>query len=142
MSMTEEQQEKLARAQEILGYEFKQEQLLLSAITHPSATEGRPVKYSYERLEFLGDSIVGAIVAAIAFDSFHEIDEGGLTRIKVALVAGSSLSDVAAKLGFADIIVFGSSETGTASEAFIPRSRTSTRRSLPRSTSTAESTLR
>ena len=46
MSMTEEQQEKLARAQEILGYEFKQEQLLLSAITHPSATEGRPVKYS------------------------------------------------------------------------------------------------
>ena len=104
MSMTEEQQEKLARAQEILGYEFKQEQLLLSAITHPSATEGRPVKYSYERLEFLGDSIVGAIVAAIAFDSFHEIDE---------LVAGSSLSDVAAKLGFADIIVFGSSETGT-----------------------------
>lgn len=113
MSMTEEQQEKLARAQEILGYEFKQEQLLLSAITHPSATEGRPVKYSYERLEFLGDSIVGAIVAAIAFDSFHEIDEGGLTRIKVALVAGSSLSDVAAKLGFADIIVFGSSETGT-----------------------------
>ena len=54
-----------------------------------------------------------AIVAAIAFDSFHEIDEGGLTRIKVALVAGSSLSDVAAKLGFADIIVFGSSETGT-----------------------------
>ena len=56
---------------------------------------------------------MGAIVAAIAFDSFHEIDEGGLTRIKVALVAGSSLSDVAAKLGFADIIVFGSSETGT-----------------------------
>ena len=83
MSMTEEQQEKLARAQEILGYEFKQEQLLLSAITHPSATEGRPVKYSYERLEFLGDSIVSAIVAAIAFDSFHEIDEGGLTRINL-----------------------------------------------------------
>lgn len=113
MALTEEQTEKLARAQEILGYEFKQEQLLLSAITHPSATEGKAVKYSYERLEFLGDSILGAIVAAIAFDSFHEIDEGGLTRIKVALVAGTSLSDVAAKLGFADIIVFGSSETGT-----------------------------
>lgn len=113
MALTEEQEEKLALAQKILGYEFKQEQLLLSAITHPSATEGKAVKYSYERLEFLGDSILGAIVAAIAFDSFHEIDEGGLTRIKVALVAGTSLSDVAAKLGFADIIVFGSSETGT-----------------------------
>lgn len=86
---------------------------MLSAITHPSATEGKAVKFSYERLEFLGDSILGAIVATIAFDSFHELDEGGLTRIKVALVSGSSLSSVAEKLGFADVIVFGSSETGT-----------------------------
>ncbi|MEF9877443.1 MAG: ribonuclease III, partial [Gordonibacter sp.] len=100
-------------AQEILDYRFDSEQLLLSAITHPSATEGKAVKYSYERLEFLGDSILGAIVAAIAFHRYHDLDEGGLTRIKVALVSGASLSEVAARLGFADIIVFGSSETGT-----------------------------
>ena len=104
---------KLARAEEIIGYRFKREQLILSAITHPSATEGKAVKYSYERLEFLGDSILGAIVASTAFHRFHEIDEGGLTRIKVALVSGASLSSVAEKLGFADVIVFGSSETGT-----------------------------
>ena len=55
MSLTDEQQTKLARAQEILGYEFDNTQYLLSAITHPSATEGRSVKFSYERLEFLGD---------------------------------------------------------------------------------------
>ena len=48
-----------------------------------------------------------------AFDRFHDLDEGGLTRIKVALVSGASLSDVAERLGFADVIVFGSSETGT-----------------------------
>lgn len=108
-----EQREKLDLAQEILQYDFDREQLLLSAITHPSATEGKSVKYSYERLEFLGDSILGAIVASIAFHRFHDLDEGGLTRIKVALVSGSSLSDVAAGLGFADIIVFGSSEAGT-----------------------------
>ncbi|MEG0015059.1 MAG: ribonuclease III [Gordonibacter sp.] len=113
MTLTEEQQYKLARAQEILDYRFDSEQLLLSAITHPSATEGKAVKYSYERLEFLGDSILGAIVAAIAFHRYHDLDEGGLTRIKVALVSGASLSEVAARLGFADIIVFGSSETGT-----------------------------
>ena len=113
MTFTDEQQRKLAVAQEILGYRFADEQLLLSAITHPSATEGKSVKYSYERLEFLGDSILGAIVATIAFDRFHDLDEGGLTRIKVALVSGASLSDVAARLGFADVIVFGSSETGT-----------------------------
>lgn len=113
MTSKEEQQQKLKLAQEILDYEFKDESLLLAAITHPSATEGKSVKFSYERLEFLGDSILGAIVATIAFDRFNDLDEGGLTRIKVALVSGSSLSDVAAELGFADIIVFGSSETGT-----------------------------
>lgn len=113
MSLTAEQEAKLARAQEILGREFENSQYLLSAITHPSATEGRAVKFSYERLEFLGDSILGAIVASTAFHRFPELDEGGLTRIKVALVSGASLSEVAAGLGFADVIVFGSSETGT-----------------------------
>lgn len=113
MTLTHEQETKLARAQEIVGHKFRNTQYLLSAITHPSATEGRAVKYSYERLEFLGDSILGAIVATTAFHRFPELDEGGLTRIKVALVSGASLSDAAEKLGFADIIVFGSSETGT-----------------------------
>lgn len=112
-ALTDEQRRKLDRAQEVLGYRFGNEQLLLSAITHPSATEGKSVKFSYERLEFLGDSILGAIVSSIAFDRFHDLDEGGLTRIKVALVSGASLSDVAKRLGFADVIVFGSSETGT-----------------------------
>lgn len=110
---TGEQRRKLERAQEILQYRFQTEQFLLSAITHPSAIDGRAVKYSYERLEFLGDSILGAIVATIAFHDFTDLDEGGLTRIKVALVSGTSLSDVSEHLGFADVIVFGSSETGT-----------------------------
>ena len=111
--LTDEQREKLDRAQDIVGYHFLNEQLLLSAITHPSATEGKSVKYSYERLEFLGDSIVGAIVATAAFERFHDLDEGGLTRIKVALVSGASLAGVAESMGLADVIVFGSSETGT-----------------------------
>ena len=111
--MNEEQRKKFDKAQSIVGHEFENEQLLLSAITHPSAAEGKSVRYSYERLEFLGDSILGAIVAALAFERFTELDEGGLTRIKVALVSGSNLSEVAENLGFADIIVFGSSEAGT-----------------------------
>ena len=100
MTFTEEQASKLQRAEEVLGYSFSNKQLILSAITHPSATEGRAVKYSYERLEFLGDSILGAIVADVAFERFHELDEGGLTRIKVALVSGASLSDVASRPWF------------------------------------------
>ena len=112
-SMNEEQQNKLAAAQEIIGYQFNDERYLLAAITHPSANEGRSVRYSYERLEFLGDSILGAIVASAAFNRYPNLDEGGLTRIKVSLVSGTSLANEAESLGFADVIVFGSSETGT-----------------------------
>ncbi len=110
---TDEQREKLDLAQTILGYRFEDERYLLSAITHPSAIEGRPVKYSYERLEFLGDSILGSLVADAAFHAYPELDEGGLTRIKVSLVSGSSLSRVAESLGFAEFIIFGQSEQGT-----------------------------
>lgn len=108
-----EELERIDRAQRIIGYTFKNQQLILSAITHPSAAEGKPVQYSYERLEFLGDSVLGVIVAMAAFEKFKDLDEGGLTRIKVALVAGSTLSSVADELGFTDIIIFGDSEVGT-----------------------------
>ena len=50
---------KLALAEQICGHTFKNRDLLQSAITHPSAVEGQPVSASYERLEFLGDSILG-----------------------------------------------------------------------------------
>ena len=109
----EQRQKKLELAQQIIGYTFKDENILLPAITHPSAVEGKPVKCSYERLEFLGDSVLGGIVAKAAFDAFPRLDEGGLTRIKVALVSGSSLSRVASDLGVADAIIFGLSERGT-----------------------------
>lgn len=104
---------KIERAQSILGYRFKDPELLKSAITHPSAVEGKPVSAGYERLEFLGDSVVGFIVSEELFERFPEMDEGGLTRLKVSLISGESLSAAAAERGFADIIIFGSSERGT-----------------------------
>ena len=62
--------ERLTRAQEILGHEFNNKVLLRAALTHPSAVEGLPVSASYERLEFLGDSILGAVVARSLFESY------------------------------------------------------------------------
>ena len=97
-----------------IDYKFKDESLLRLAMTHSSyANEHHGTHLQCnERLEFLGDSILGAIVADVAFERFHEPDEGGVTRIKVALVSGASLSDVASGLGLAHLIVLGSSETG------------------------------
>ena len=105
--------ERLTRAQEILGHEFNNKVLLRAALTHPSAVEGLPVSASYERLEFLGDSILGAVVARSLFESYPEFDEGKLTRLKVSLVSGATLSEVSHELGIDDIIIFGASETGT-----------------------------
>ena len=105
--------ERLTRAQEILGHEFNDKVLLRAALTHPSAVEGQPVSASYERLEFLGDSILGAVVARSLFVSYPEFDEGKLTRLKVSLVSGATLSEVSHELGIDDIIIFGASETGT-----------------------------
>ncbi|MDO4841924.1 MAG: ribonuclease III [Phoenicibacter congonensis] len=113
MTIEAEQQHKLDLVQEILSYRFNDQDLILSAITHPSAIEGKPVKYSYERLEFLGDAVLGAIVVHQAYVAFPEMDEGGLTRIKVSLVSGSTLSELSDHLGFKYVIIFGSSETGT-----------------------------
>lgn len=105
--------EKLAAAEAICGHAFSDTQLLRSAITHPSAVEGEPVWASYERLEFLGDSILGAVVACALFESYPDFDEGKLTRLKVSLISGSTLSETGLELGIDRIIIFGASEQGT-----------------------------
>lgn len=105
--------EKLARAEQILEHEFSDKKVLRSALTHPSAVEGEPVEASYERLEFLGDSILGMIAALELYAAYPTFDEGKLTRLKVSLVSGATLSDVALELGIDKCIIFGASETGT-----------------------------
>ncbi len=97
----------------ICGYQFEREDLALSALTHPSAAEGKPVSVSYERLEFLGDSLLGSIVASALFMRFPSMDEGGLSRIKTSLVSGKTLTRVGEELGYGSLIRFGTSERGS-----------------------------
>lgn len=105
--------ERVRRAEEICGYEFNDKKLLRSAITHPSAVEGEPVWASYERLEFLGDSVLGSVVALSLYRTYGDFDEGKLTRLKVSLVSGATLSEVGRELGIDQVIIFGPSEQGT-----------------------------
>ena len=105
--------ERIRHLEEILDYSFANKDLAQAAITHPSAVEGQPVWRSYERLEFLGDSIVGAIVARDVFERYRDMDEGELTRLKISLVSGKTLSQVADDLGIGECIIFGESEKGT-----------------------------
>lgn len=104
---------RIARAEEICGHTFDDRVLLRSAITHPSAVEGEPVSACYERLEFLGDSILGAVVSLALYEAYPDLDEGELTNLKVSLISGETLSQVGEEIGIDTIIIFGPSETGT-----------------------------
>lgn len=94
----------------ILSYSFSDPHLLAQALTHPSAVEGERDTQSYERLEFLGDALLGASIALEVYERFPQMDEGLLTRIKVFLVSGKNLSQQAARLGLEKYIIFGKSE--------------------------------
>lgn len=115
MALSDDQ--RIFEVEQILEYSFKDPSLLKAALTHPSAVEQfdteEALLNSYERLEFLGDSVLGYLVSKELFKRFPHLREGALTRLKVSLVSGTSLSALSQKLGLGKYIVFGNSETGT-----------------------------
>jgi len=86
---------------EELGYSFTDTGLLLDALTHRSFKNERPdlASTDNERLEFLGDAVVGLIVAALLYARFPDADEGELTRRRADLVSEKGLSEAAAAIG-------------------------------------------
>lgn len=97
---------KVVLAESVLGHTFADKALVRRALTHPSAVENSP-EASYERLEFLGDSLIGAMVAEEVFNRFPHLHEGGMTRVKISLVAGPVLSSVAQRLGLEEAVIYG-----------------------------------
>jgi len=79
-----------------LGYEFKNKKLLKEALTHPSKSSKK--KPSYQRLEFLGDSVIQLITAEKLFLRFPQSDEGTMSKIRASLVSRQALSSYAKKL--------------------------------------------
>ena len=96
---------KVESLQAKLGYEFANGDLLVRALTHRSAG-----KVHNERLEFLGDAIIGFAVAEAFFHRFPEVDEGTLSRMRASVVSGEALSRVARELGLSDHLILGESE--------------------------------
>lgn len=92
--------------QERIGYQFRDPDLLTLALTHPSVNTQR----SNQRLEFLGDAILGAVVAKILYDLFPDEQEGELARRHAALVRGETLTQVARDIGIGEALTFGLSE--------------------------------
>ena len=86
-----------------LGYEFKDQHLLHQALTHTSKTAR--LSENYERLEFLGDRVLGVAVAEMVYKIFMKEPEGNLSQRFMALVCKETVSEMALKLGLDEYIM-------------------------------------
>lgn len=92
-----------------LGHEFKNINLLRTALTHSSyANEHRC--QCYERMEFLGDSVLSVIVSDFLYAKMMNVNEGELSRIRASLVCEESLARAAKKIDLANYILLGNGE--------------------------------
>ncbi len=89
----------------ILGHKFSNEDLLSNALTHRSVG-GK----NYERLEFLGDSILSFVIAAELFEHYPEAAEGDLSRLRASLVNKEALANISNEIRLGDWLVLGSGE--------------------------------
>ncbi len=93
-----------------LDYRFREPQLLTDALTHPSVDAARGQASAFERLEFLGDRVLGLIVADMLFKRFPNETEGHLARRQAALVRREALARVARDLGIDKAVILSKSE--------------------------------
>jgi ribonuclease-3 len=91
---------------ELTGYQFRQQALLLQALTHRSYSRSS----NNERLEFLGDSVLNLVISNSIYRRFADADEGELSRIRASLVKESTLAEVAREINLGDFINLGGGE--------------------------------
>lgn len=98
-------EESLARAEAALGHSFADRGLLVRALIHASVAEDRT--QSNERMEFLGDSVLGTIVAERVFHRYPKLLEGEMTKIKSTVVSRQTCAAIARSLGLDELLVLG-----------------------------------
>ncbi|KGG81146.1 ribonuclease III [Caloranaerobacter azorensis] len=115
MSLHNERMKLLEELQEKIGYRFCNINLLNRALTHSSyANEHKKLKIKYnERLEFLGDSVLGLVVSDYIFEKYPKFPEGELTKLRAVIVCETSLSTVAKKLNLGIYLLLGKGEEAT-----------------------------
>ncbi|HHG90273.1 MAG TPA: ribonuclease III [Devosia sp.] len=100
-----------SKIEQRLNYVFIDKNLLRRALTHSSAiSPGRRIKESYQRLEFLGDRVLGLVVADLLFQRFPKSNEGDLSRMLNSVVRKESCAQVARNLKLGDAVILGTSE--------------------------------
>ncbi|HEX8888215.1 MAG TPA: ribonuclease III [Pyrinomonadaceae bacterium] len=108
----------LENLEEIIGYSFKDDALLKRALTHRSwaheqvapGNEAEARRLHNEALEFVGDSVLGLIVADYLFQTYADVTEGELSRMKHRLVSAPTLGKASERLGIGDYLRVGRGE--------------------------------
>mgnify|MGYP000214840475 FL=1 len=95
----------MEKLQKNINYHFSDAALLKQALTHRSVN-----KNNNERLEFLGDSILGCVISHELYHRFPLVDEGQLSRLRSSLVRGQTLAKLAKKLNLSETLVLGQGE--------------------------------
>lgn len=108
------EQEKMKDLQRLIGYKFKNENLLYEALSHSSfANENKKTRRSNERLEFLGDSVLSIAVSDYIFKHFTHIPEGELTKLRASLVCENALFEFSKRIKLGEHIFLGKGEEMT-----------------------------
>ncbi len=97
---------RLAPLEENLGYIFEDKSLLMEALTHAGLVGVSKTRVkSNQRLEFLGDSVLQSIITDVVFKKFGDTEEGGLTKIRIALTQGSFLAELSRNLTIPNYLI-------------------------------------
>jgi ribonuclease-3 len=108
---------RLDKCERRIGYAFSDRALLRAALTHASGAQHRLA--SNERLEFLGDAILGAVVCELLFRQYPDYLEGDLTKIKSVVVSRQTCAKISEALGLQDFLILGK---GMATHPSVPAS--------------------
>jgi len=112
-----DQTEVSARAEQLLGHTFQDPELLLTSLTHSSVANTRVE--SNERLEFLGDAVLGLVVCEELYRRFGDWLEGDLTKVKSVVVSRRICAEIADEIGLTDLLILGN---GVGVKAALPTS--------------------
>jgi ribonuclease-3 len=102
-------QERLAQLEARLGVRFKDSAHFVRALTHRSAAAENALE-SNERMEFLGDSVVGLVISEYLFEKFPDYSEGNLAKSKAYIVSETALADAAQNMGLDEFVEMSSGE--------------------------------
>ncbi len=105
----------ISNFEKVIGYEFRDKELLLQALTHSSFVNEQKInkRPDYERLEFLGDAVLEMLSSAYLFRTFPDKKEGQMSKMRAALVCEGALAYDAQQIKLKDYIMLGKGEEAT-----------------------------